>query len=154
MSTSDPILSQDQVTLILDELKKLPDPSLYAAAVLAARAGLRMREAARLRLADISDTMKIGGRCARKVPLSSEIKTMIEQHHALAPESDLVFGHACQTIVANLNRALRRTCRKLQMPTITIRSLRLSFATNLVNTAGPWVASRVLGCSPRILAHL
>jgi integrase len=148
MSKPRPIVSQNQITHILNELQGLPDPSLYAAAMLAAKAGLRWSDI------DFNcESLKIGGRCSREVPLCSDIKTMLKRHHALLPGSDLLFGHTCQTLVANLNRALRGVSQKLRIPTITARCLRLSFAANLIKTADPVIATCLLGCNLRALSH-
>lgn len=150
------ILSETDVNNILQALQDLPDKTAYDVAILAVRTGLRTAEISGLAWTSVnfdrSELTIVRGH-ARTIPIPDPVKTALRRRRLEDVSGDLVFGHNYPCLVAWVNRALRRACRKLNLPTVTTATLRQTYASRLIATVPPAVAARILGCGRIALSH-
>jgi len=122
------ILGKEQITSLVNDLVKCPEPSLIDIVLIGIETGMRPTDIADLKWTDIDFERKIisgrGPNCP--IALSDLMCTRLAQVRAKNPNTELLFGQDLEPLISDLRGRFRRVLLKLDLSAAYDRLVRLA----------------------------
>lgn len=140
--------------LLADTSKTATDRNLHDALLIIASTGLRPRELAQMKWADIDfgrRCLRVGTKTStgtRLVPFGPSVLKRLTEHHEQSPGAECVFGTQPENSLRRVSSQLRNVSESQFERRINLHSLRHFFFARWMALGGqPELLARVAGCS-------